>query len=99
MNNTGMAGRASNEASESIKQAEPNHIALSNAISDMESVIGHADSLLNKIIGHPTAPPLENGEDRIEPSLSETLQGAPDLINGRNEEMHSLLNRIEELLF
>lgn len=80
------------------KAKEDNHAMLDNAISDMDSVVSHAEDLLSKITSN-SPPSLRNGEARTEPTLASVLSNAPQVIRDRNAELHDLLNKISESLF
>ncbi len=80
------------------KVKENNHAILDNAVSDMESVVSHAEDLLSKITSN--APPsLRDGAPRTEPTLASVLSNAPQVIRDRNAELHDLLNKISDALF
>lgn len=78
---------------------ESNHVMLDNAVNDMESVVGHAEELLDKINNNSNSPALKNGCDRTEPTLASVLNNSPQMIRDKNAELHELLNKISESLF
>lgn len=90
----GLAGTQVNPCA--IKQ--DNHLALDQAICDIDNVIGHAEELLDRIQGN-ISDKNDIGCDQTKPSLSSVLNNAPSEINEKASKLHDILNRISESLF
>ena len=93
-----------NEAAAKINEATAKeqrfdkHLGINNAIDNIDSVIEHAKNTIARINGH------EISEEalkpvHISPSLLDVLSGGESEIRGKIDELHSLLNEIESLIF
>ena len=81
-------------------EREMKHEELLNAINNLEDVKRHAYSLFEKIKG--PEPPSDKAQIEAEkgiPTLSHTLVRAPKDINRLAENIRTILNSIDEILF
>lgn len=76
----------------------PKHLEMDDAIQYMDTVISHAQSLINQI--NPTPDKEEEiGCDRNQPSLIEVLDNGPNRLRKQAEILHQQLDNIGELIF
>jgi len=88
----------SKQAKASVPAEMDKHIMLDNAVNSIDSVINHAQELLNRIEG--IGAPLNAAEAECpSATLQSVLDGAPSEIRGKCEAVHSLLNEITNRLF
>ncbi len=78
---------------------EDKHLSIESAINNLDSVIHHAQSILDKALGNPTS--IKGSEDVAysQPNLSEFLDNSGGSIRDKIETLHSQINQIENILF
>lgn len=76
---------------------EENHVALKNAIYEMEHVILKAQELLHKIVGIDDN--IKSQSENTLPTLSEVLAGSSETIRGNNAKLCDILGEISNALF
>ena len=74
-----------------------NHIKIDNAITELQSIIVHANNLLNKILGNDS--PKANEPVPTNPTLNYILENTPSNLNDLEQEMHAVLDKINTALF
>lgn len=73
------------------------HVSIDIAINNLDSVISHAQNVLDKALGNPVSGSLESTYD--ESCLSVFLDNAEGNVREKIDTLHSQLNQIENILF